>query len=123
MSYCLVFVYGTLKRNEPNHHWLTDAENGCSRFICRAKTVETFPLVIASRYNIPYLLNAPGSGNVSNLFRLHQLSNLKRTSQACVHVFLFGRIGDCFFTIMSCCRMLRERFTRWMRRCYQNSTF
>ena len=65
---CLVFVYGTLKRGEPNHHWLTDAANGNGRFIGRAVTSELFPLVVASRYNIPFLLNSPGSGKV----RYHQ---------------------------------------------------
>lgn len=58
----LVFVYGTLKREEPNHHWLTETERGSGMFVCSAVTVEKFPLVIASRYNIPYLLNAPGQG-------------------------------------------------------------
>lgn len=27
----LVFVYGTLKRGEPNHHWLTEIERGSGR--------------------------------------------------------------------------------------------
>ncbi|XP_018021565.1 putative gamma-glutamylcyclotransferase CG2811 [Hyalella azteca] len=58
----LVFVYGTLKAGEPNHHWLTDPRNGRARLLGRARTVDTFPLVIASRYNIPYLLRAPGVG-------------------------------------------------------------
>lgn len=58
-----VFVYGTLKRGEPNHHWLTRTENGHSRFLCEAQTVEKFPLVIGTRYNIPFLLNKPGVGH------------------------------------------------------------
>ena len=45
----LVFVYGTLKRGQPNHHWLSTAENGWQRFIGEAVTEEKFPLVIASR--------------------------------------------------------------------------
>ncbi|XP_053963872.1 putative gamma-glutamylcyclotransferase CG2811 isoform X1 [Anastrepha ludens] len=57
-----VFVYGTLKRGEPNHHWLTRTENGHSRFVCEARTVQKFPLVIGTRYNIPFLLNKPGTG-------------------------------------------------------------
>ncbi|XP_014087300.1 putative gamma-glutamylcyclotransferase CG2811 [Bactrocera oleae] len=57
-----VFVYGTLKRGEPNHHWLTRSENGHSRFLCEAQTVVKFPLVIGTRYNIPFLLNKPGVG-------------------------------------------------------------
>ncbi|KAK4295661.1 hypothetical protein Pmani_031803 [Petrolisthes manimaculis] len=62
MSQHMVFVYGTLKEDEPNHHWLTDKENGEARFVGIGTTRERYPLVIASRYNIPYLLAAPGKG-------------------------------------------------------------
>lgn len=62
MSRNLVFVYGTLKRNEPNHHWLVEKENGDARLVGVANTKEKYPLVIASRYNIPYAVAAPGLG-------------------------------------------------------------
>ncbi|XP_026836062.1 putative gamma-glutamylcyclotransferase CG2811 isoform X2 [Drosophila erecta] len=58
-----VFVYGTLKRGEPNHHWLTKKENGQARFLGRGKTDTKFPLVVGTRYNIPFLLARPGEGN------------------------------------------------------------
>lgn len=58
-----VFVYGTLKRGEPNHFWLTKKENGVSQFLVKGKTVLRFPLVIGTRYNIPFLLNKPGVGH------------------------------------------------------------
>ncbi|XP_055374256.1 putative gamma-glutamylcyclotransferase CG2811 isoform X2 [Condylostylus longicornis] len=58
-----VFVYGTLKRNQPNHYWLTDPENGEAIFIGEGKTKEKFPLVVGTRYNIPFLLNKVGVGN------------------------------------------------------------
>lgn len=58
-----VFVYGTLKKGEPNHHWLTNRENGVARFVARGSTVVKFPLVIGTRYNIPFLLAKPGVGN------------------------------------------------------------
>lgn len=58
-----VFVYGTLKRGEPNHHWLTKAENGYARFIAAGQTDEKFPLVMGTRYNIPFLLDKPGVGH------------------------------------------------------------
>ncbi|KAH8371751.1 hypothetical protein KR093_008779 [Drosophila rubida] len=58
-----VFVYGTLKRGEPNHHWLTTKENGVSQFVAKGKTVLKFPLVIGTRYNIPFLLNKRGVGH------------------------------------------------------------
>nr|XP_016930213.1 putative gamma-glutamylcyclotransferase CG2811 [Drosophila suzukii] len=58
-----VFVYGTLKRQEPNHHWLTKKENGQARFLGRGKTAVKFPPVVGTRYNIPFLLARPGEGN------------------------------------------------------------
>ena len=58
-----VFVYGTLKRGEPNHHWLTSSEKGFARFLSEATTVNSFPLVVGTRYNIPFLLDRPGEGH------------------------------------------------------------
>lgn len=58
-----VFVYGTLKRGEPNHHWLTKSENGYSRFLSVGTTEERFPLVVGTRYNIPFLLDKKGIGH------------------------------------------------------------
>lgn len=58
-----VFVYGTLKQNEPNHHWLTDPKNGFGKFISTGATKNKYPLIIATRYNIPFLLYSPGSGH------------------------------------------------------------
>ncbi|KAL5258159.1 hypothetical protein ACHWQZ_G012947 [Mnemiopsis leidyi] len=53
-----VFVYGTLKRGFPNNHFLSGAE-----FVGNALTIEKYPLVIASRCNIPYLLGAKSQGH------------------------------------------------------------
>lgn len=58
-----VFVYGTLKKDQPNYYRLFDASNGKSEFLGTAITVDKFPLVIAGVYNVPYLLNIPGTGN------------------------------------------------------------
>lgn len=64
----LVFVYGTLKRNEPNHHVIDPAKHSCeqttgvSKFIGPARTENLFPLVIGTRFNIPFLLDRPGVG-------------------------------------------------------------
>lgn len=63
MSLVRVFLYGTLKRGQPNYHWLTNPEHGYARYVCDAVTVEKFPLIIASRFNIPFLLNLPGKGH------------------------------------------------------------
>jgi len=58
-----VFVYGTLKRGEPNFHVLSTTKNGFSQFLSEGQTTKKYPLVIGTRYNIPFLLNRPGTGN------------------------------------------------------------
>ncbi len=63
-----VFVYGTLKNGQPNHHWLTNATNGLATFLEYGKTKNQFPLVIGTQYNVPFLLNKPGIGrNIKGL--------------------------------------------------------
>jgi hypothetical protein len=64
MSLHRVFVYGTLKRGEPNHHWMTDTSKGFSRLLGVGRTVKKYPLVIATKYNIPFILDCPGRGHV-----------------------------------------------------------
>lgn len=61
-----VFVYGTLKKGEPNYHWLTTEDNGLAQFMCNGKTIEKFPLIVATKYNIPFLLNVPETGHNIN---------------------------------------------------------
>ncbi|XP_076810418.1 putative gamma-glutamylcyclotransferase CG2811 [Clavelina lepadiformis] len=58
-----VFVYGTLKTGHPNHYRLKDANNGFTKFISKAITKTKFPLVVATKYNIPFMLHDPGNGN------------------------------------------------------------
>ncbi|CAN7982770.1 unnamed protein product [Ixodes hexagonus] len=61
-----VFVYGTLKTGEPNHGAMRNTENGRAELIGRGRTVNRWPLVIASSFNIPYLLRCEDRGhNVS----------------------------------------------------------
>ncbi|XP_076284916.1 putative gamma-glutamylcyclotransferase CG2811 isoform X2 [Lasioglossum baleicum] len=57
-----VFVYGTLKRGEPNHSLISEV-NGYSKFLGLGRTAVPYPLVIATRYNIPFLLKKPGFGH------------------------------------------------------------
>ncbi|XP_012578669.1 PREDICTED: gamma-glutamylaminecyclotransferase [Condylura cristata] len=57
-----VFVYGTLKRGQPNHGVLLDGAHGSAAFQGRARTLEPYPLVIAGEHNTPYLLQLPGRG-------------------------------------------------------------
>ncbi|KAL2718035.1 gamma-glutamylaminecyclotransferase C isoform X1, partial [Vespula squamosa] len=58
-----IFVYGTLKRGEPNHKLIQDATNGYAKFLGIAKTTSSYPLIIATKYNIPFLLKKPGIGH------------------------------------------------------------
>lgn len=55
-----VFVYGTLKRGEPNHYWFSKEEEGYYKFLYEAKTTDKYPLIIGTKYNIPFLLFSPG---------------------------------------------------------------
>ncbi|KAK3568905.1 hypothetical protein QTP86_019571, partial [Hemibagrus guttatus] len=57
-----VFVYGTLKKGQPNNYRMMDTAKGEAKFLGRARTVNKYPLVIAGEYNIPFLLNIPGEG-------------------------------------------------------------
>jgi hypothetical protein len=56
-----VFVYGTLKTNEPNHQVLV--ENNAI-FLSKAVTVDKWPLTIATNRNSPFLLYKKGFGKV-----------------------------------------------------------
>ncbi|XP_623476.1 putative gamma-glutamylcyclotransferase CG2811 isoform X4 [Apis mellifera] len=58
-----VFVYGTLKRGEPNHCLIQDTENGYAKFLGLGRTTIPYPLIIATDYNIPFLLKKPGFGH------------------------------------------------------------
>ncbi|XP_019630097.1 PREDICTED: gamma-glutamylaminecyclotransferase-like [Branchiostoma belcheri] len=62
MSMIRVFVYGTLKRGQPNYHYMVNTDNGVARFVGKARTVDRWPLVVASKYNIPFLLDLRGQG-------------------------------------------------------------
>lgn len=72
----LVFVYGTLKQGEPNDHVMINPETGKQRFVGVARTLGKFPLIVASKYNVPFLLKQPGHGFVS-------------ACHSCVHQFPF----------------------------------
>ncbi len=61
-----IFVYGTLKRGQPNYFRLQDsAKYGASNFLGEAKLMKSYPMVIASKYNVPALLDKEGMGKVS----------------------------------------------------------
>ncbi|XP_032362615.1 gamma-glutamylaminecyclotransferase isoform X1 [Etheostoma spectabile] len=58
-----VFVYGTLKKGQPNYYRMFESANGTAEFLASACTTQKYPLVIAGNYNIPFLLNIPGHGH------------------------------------------------------------
>ncbi|GFR18851.1 gamma-glutamylaminecyclotransferase [Trichonephila clavata] len=69
-----MFVYGTLKRNEPNYDLVADPSKGKALFEGMARTVQKYPLVIASRYNIPFLLYREGVGKnvIGELYKVDE---------------------------------------------------
>lgn len=58
-----VFVYGTLKKGQPNYYRMFDDSNGKTEFLASACTAQKYPLVIAGEHNVPFLLNVPGQGH------------------------------------------------------------
>ncbi|RXN29884.1 gamma-glutamylaminecyclotransferase B-like protein [Labeo rohita] len=70
----LIFIYGMLKKGQPNYFRMLDPVNGQAEFLAHARTVERYPLVIATKYNIPFLLNVPGTGHhvYGEIYRVDQ---------------------------------------------------
>ena len=58
-------MYGTLKRGQPNYFRLLESLNGVAKFMGEAKLTKKYPLVVASRRNVPLLLDREGEGEVS----------------------------------------------------------
>uniref|UniRef100_A0A672K670 Gamma-glutamylaminecyclotransferase n=1 Tax=Sinocyclocheilus grahami TaxID=75366 RepID=A0A672K670_SINGR len=52
----------TLKKGQPNHSIINNTANGQAEFLAHARTVQQYPLVIATSNNYPFLLNVPGTG-------------------------------------------------------------
>ncbi|PAV58404.1 hypothetical protein WR25_23942 isoform A [Diploscapter pachys] len=62
MNLTKVFVYGTLKKGEPNHKTLSETA-GLYKFVSEGTTIQKYPLIIATKFNIPFLLNDPEKGH------------------------------------------------------------
>lgn len=55
----LVFVYGTLKKEFPNHQRYMQS----ARLIGKYQTLEKYPLVLFGHRYVPGMLNSPGEGH------------------------------------------------------------
>lgn len=128
-----VFVYGTLKRGEPNHNWFSKDSTGHYRLICEAKTVDKYPLIIGTEYNIPFLLYSPGITSSQWIFvNSFQKSNfwvsflnsgpvLLAPSRTCHLINYFKYlidaypllIGDAYFAYQETVLTWGENCTRW----------
>ncbi|KAM9836157.1 gamma-glutamylaminecyclotransferase B-like isoform 1-T3 [Aulostomus maculatus] len=62
MRMAVIFVYGTLKKGQPNYYRMFDSSNGKAEFLASVRTTQKYPLIIATKHNIPFLLNIPGQG-------------------------------------------------------------
>jgi gamma-glutamylaminecyclotransferase len=75
--YRYVFIYGTLKRGQPNNFLINDIANGSAIFIADGKTEKKYPLIIASKCNRPYLLPIEGKGEVNQYVKSKQIKTVK----------------------------------------------
>jgi len=60
-----IFIYGTLKRGQPNHYILETF--GYHQFSGTGCTELNYPLIIDTSANLPFLLDAPGKGQVRSI--------------------------------------------------------
>lgn len=70
----LVFLYGTLKRGQPNHHHIAAGiESGDCEFEGFGVTLARYPLIVDQLFNIPFLLDVTDNPNavVSNADEVH----------------------------------------------------
>jgi len=58
-----MFIYGTLKKGQPNHVHFEDKSLGSASYLCQATSEVAYPLIIATKFNLPFLLFAPGHGH------------------------------------------------------------
>ena len=62
-----IFVYGTLKKGQPNNYLLNDKTRGIAKFLGKAKLTDKYPLVVTTNGNVPFLLPKKGVGKVSTV--------------------------------------------------------
>jgi len=61
----VIFVYGTLKRGQPNYHIMEQFGN--YQFVGTGCTKLKYPLIIYTKANLPCMLDAPGIGQVHGI--------------------------------------------------------
>lgn len=62
-DYLYLFVYGFLKSDQPGAPLMKDTTHGTAVCIGQGKTKERFPLVVATPWNVAFLLHSPGQGH------------------------------------------------------------
>ena len=82
-----VFVYGTLKRCQPNHYLVLEPPGQCT-YLGRAITVEQWPLVVAGPFRVPYMLDVKGIGKVEPVWKLNILTEIRTHTQIKTHTYL-----------------------------------
>ncbi|KAK3092371.1 hypothetical protein FSP39_002092 [Pinctada imbricata] len=104
-----VFVYGTLKSGQPNHHVFESVVGGIKTYIGQGTTQSKYALVIASRYNIPFVLDAEDVENAKNIHgevytvddavlkRLDELENHPDVyKRRVIPVIMDGHVNQCW---------------------------
>ena len=78
-----VFVYGTLKRGFPNHHYMKT-----SKLIGAYRTAERYPLVVGGRHFSPSLFPEPGTGKhvIGELWEVDDETLVKLDELETVHL-------------------------------------
>jgi hypothetical protein len=84
-----VFVFGMLKRGQPNFYLMKNPRNGKAVFIAEGKTEEKFPVVIVSRCNIPFMLPVSGVGKVCQLSLCLYIALLINILCSCLHLQVY----------------------------------
>ena len=94
----LAFMYGTLKTTEANHKVLFSRDPAGVTFVGEGQTVDLYPLVVTTPFNIPFLLHKENAGKVS------QTSPMERSLfQICIFCwFCFGFLLLLFFSFCFC---------------------
>lgn len=91
-----LFVYGALKYGQPSSSILANTGNGYANLWCRATTTQKLPLVIATRYNIPFLLNKPGVGYyvTGEIYEVSRVDYHRYILSYVLHIYCLSQVDD-----------------------------